>query len=93
LASRTVGRMSRCTAHATARPARSLSANERMTISPGGWRRSTGSTRSSMEAEVVASRCIVQPSSARVTPSRSSPFRPMTTSRPWRPSAAVQARS
>src|SRR5262249_22213947 len=59
--SRTVGSTSRCAAQAAARPDRSLSAKDKMTMSPGDWRRSTASTRSSMDAEVDASRCIPSP--------------------------------
>src|SRR5262245_49008669 len=60
-ASRTVGSTSRWAAQAAARPDRSLSAKDKMTMSPGDWRRSTASTRSSMDAEVDASRCIPSP--------------------------------
>ncbi len=91
--SRTLGSAGRSIAHAAASAARSLSANESTRISPGGWPRSTGSTISSRLVDVVASRCIVYPSSARVTAARSKPFRPITTRRPWRVSAAVHGRS
>src|SRR5215831_7057908 len=51
----------RSIAQAAARPARSLSANDSTAMSPGGWPRSRGSTMSSSDTELVASRCILQP--------------------------------
>ena len=72
-------------AQAAARPARSLSAKDSTTTSPGVWPRSTGSTISSRLVELVASRCIAQPQSSIARRRRGRvPFSPMTTSRPSR---------
>ena len=57
-ARRTLGSAARSACQAAARPARSLSANDSTTMSPGGWPRSTASTISSRLVELVVSRCI-----------------------------------
>src|SRR4051812_31487990 len=57
-ASRIEGKRAASAFHATARPARSLSVKDRAKISAGVCRRSTGSARSSSEAELVVSMCI-----------------------------------
>ena len=46
---------------AAAMPARSLSVKDSATMSAGVWRRSTGSARSSSEAEVVVRMCMAHP--------------------------------
>ena len=83
-------------------PVRSLSANDSIAMSPGGWPRSTASTISSRSSQSLPagdaslSRCLPARAvihSARVTAARSSPFSPITTSRPSRASAAAQGRS
>src|ERR1041384_2624176 len=56
--SRTLGSTSRSIVHAAESPARSLSANDRIAISPGVWPRSTGSTMSSKLVGLVDRRCI-----------------------------------
>ena len=66
---------------AAASPARSLSVKDSATISAGVWPRSTGSARSSSDAEVVARRCIGQPARIVSMAPRSMPLRPITTSR------------
>ena len=84
----------RSTSQAAASPARSLSANDSTTMSPGGWPRSTGSTISSRLVELVVEQMHRSTrSSARVTAARSRPFSPITTRRPSRASAAVHGRS
>jgi hypothetical protein len=60
-ARRTLGKSPRSASQAATRPARSLSANDSTTTSPGVCLRSTASTISSRFVELVVSRCIVSP--------------------------------
>src|SRR5918995_2692006 len=59
-ASRIEGRFAASAFQAAAKPARSLSVKDNATISAGVCRRSTGSTRSSSEADVVVRMCMAE---------------------------------
>src|SRR5918994_777859 len=59
-ASRIEGRFVASAFHAAARAARSLSVKDSATMSAGVCRRSTGSTRSSSEADVVVRMCMAE---------------------------------